>query len=233
MPDDQSEFLCSEALDDPVAASFGAHWSAIAHQVGTARVLPADIGAFASFGGDNQADQQDFTKMVRARKSPVILLKKSDIPVPNGLLTLQTWRGVQMVPTQPICTQYDVQFDDLGATDAPEMLRLAQMTRPGPFELNTRLLGDFIGVRKDGMLVAMAGQRMAFADWIEISGVCVHPDFRKRSLARRLVTAMMDRIQHNGASPFLHTYADNTDAIALYRRLGFEIRTEVNIAQIT
>src|SRR3546814_15820027 len=44
--------------------------------------------------------------------------------------------------------------------DAEEMRALALMTRPGPFLPLTHRLGRFIGIREQGRLIAMAGERM-------------------------------------------------------------------------
>ena len=38
----------------------------------------------------------------------------------------------------------------LGEADGPEMLALAQLTRPGPFAARTHALGGFIGVKARG-----------------------------------------------------------------------------------
>jgi len=39
---------------------------------------------------------------------------------------------------------------ELTAADAPEMLALAQLTKPGPFGLRTHELGTYIGIRQEG-----------------------------------------------------------------------------------
>lgn len=221
-----------EVLENPVLSSFNANWMPFADQVGAAYALPENIGPFAAMSGDAQIAHKDFVRLVQTRKSPVIIAQQHKFEVPKGLTALQRLRGVQMVSMLPIVTKHDVPFDLLSDADAPDMLHLATMTKPGPFALRTNQLGEFIGIRVNGELVAMAGQRMQFPGWIEISGVCVHPEFRNRGMARQLVTAMMDKIIQYGAQPFLHAFADNANAIALYQSLGFEIRTEMDIAQI-
>jgi predicted GNAT family acetyltransferase len=87
-------------------------------------------------------------------------------------------------------------------------------------------------LRVNGRLAAMAGERMRFPGHVEVSGVCTHPDFRGRGLARRLSAAVTADIQRRGERPFLHAWTMNTAAIALYESLGFEVRTEVNVAVI-
>jgi len=66
--------------------------------------------------------------------------------------------------------------------------------------------------------------------FIEISAVCTHPDYRGRGYGAALMRVVGDRIISEGDTPFLHAYADNTGAIALYRKLGFEHRAEVTHA---
>mgnify|MGYP001457295859 CR=1 FL=1 len=46
-------------------------------------------------------------------------------------------------------------------------------------------------------------------------------------LGAALMRAVGDRILNEGDTPFLHAYANNTGAIALYKHLGFELRTEI------
>src|ERR1700732_4060966 len=112
--------------------------------------------------------------------------------------------------------------------DAPEMLELATLTEPGPFLARTHTMGNFLGIRIGGRLAAMAGERMRFPGYTEVSGVCTHPDFRGRGLARRLSAAVAARIEARGDQPFLHAWKSNHSAISLYEGLGFKFRTEVN-----
>ncbi|WP_327270394.1 GNAT family N-acetyltransferase [Streptomyces sp. NBC_01218] len=112
----------------------------------------------------------------------------------------------------------------LGAADVPEMLDLVERTRPGPFLPRTVEMGTYLGVRRGGELVAMAGERVHPAGWTEISAVCTDPVVRGQGLAGRLVLAVAHGITERGETPFLHAAADNTGAIRLYEALGFRLR---------
>ena len=91
-------------------------------------------------------------------------------------------------------------------------------------------MGDFVGVRDGSLLAGMAGERLRLPGYTEVSGVCTHPDSRGRGLARGLSAFVADRIQQRGEQPFLHAWKMNATAIRLYESLGFEIRTEVQVA---
>ena len=104
------------------------------------------------------------------------------------------------------------------------MLALATLTEPGPFRTNTHEFGGFIGVKQDGALIAMAGQRLRPMGHVEVSGVCTHPDHRGRGHAAALMAIVAQRIQARGDIPFLHSYAANAAANALYERLGYRVR---------
>ena len=104
------------------------------------------------------------------------------------------------------------------------MIALARRTNPGPFGLRTRETGQYLGLRDDGRLVAMAGERMRMPGHVEISAVCVDETHRGRGLAARLMNVLRQRIAARGETPFLHVRDDNTGAIALYERRGFVTR---------
>jgi ribosomal protein S18 acetylase RimI-like enzyme len=116
------------------------------------------------------------------------------------------------------------QIFELGADDADEMVALTSLTQPGPFARRTHELGTYIGIRKDGKLIAMAGERLKVPGYTEVSAICTHPDHTGRGYARILTTEIMRRILVRGETPFLHVRHDNARAIALYEGLGFRVR---------
>ncbi len=74
--------------------------------------------------------------------------------------------------------------------DVPEMVALAELTKPGPFGTRTRELGEYLGIRKTKRLVAMAGERLHLPGYTEVSAVCTHPDFQGRGYARELMSIL-------------------------------------------
>ena len=109
----------------------------------------------------------------------------------------------------------------LGLAHAHQAVQLAALCRPGPFGPRTIELGDYFGYFDGEQLVAMAGERMHVAGLREISGVCVHPDFQGRGLARQLMTKLVHRQMARGETPFLHVMRANEAAHLLYLRMGF------------
>ena len=121
-------------------------------------------------------------------------------------------------------------FHQLGEADVPEMLALTKLTKPGPFATRTREMGDYFGIRKDGALVAMAGERLRVPGFTEISAVCTHPEHVGQGYARRLVTLLLDRIKGRGERAFLHVREENARAVELYERMGFRKRIVLQYA---
>jgi predicted GNAT family acetyltransferase len=119
---------------------------------------------------------------------------------------------------------------ELGAADAPEMLELTGLTKPGPFSKRTHELGTYLGTRRDGKLVAMAGERLKVPGYTEVSAVCTHPEHTGRGYARILMTEVMRRILERGETPFLHVREDNVRAIQLYEWMGFRRRVLSHLA---
>ncbi len=216
-------------LDRPVWASLTTFHRALSEGDARARRFLRDVNLFASARDDGEEAQAGFADLVRPGEH-VYLLQVPAITVPPGLRAARTAKGVQMVATRPLAAGADGEIEPLTDADAPEMLALATLTEPGPFLPRTHAMGRFLGIRRGGRLVAMAGERMRFPGFTEVSGVCTHPDFRGKGLARRLSAAVTAAIQARGEIAFLHAWASNTPAIALYGTLGFDLRAEVNVA---
>jgi len=156
--------------------------------------------------------------MVELTGSPMDALDLPGVEVVNRVPL------VQMMCSALTAGGPDLAFEVLTEGDAPEMLALALLTKPGPFRSRTRELGPFIGVKSDGRLVAMAGRRMRVDGFTELSGVCTHPDHRGKGYAAGLSRAVVGEILATGEGAFLHAFAEHDATIAFYRSLGFEVR---------
>ncbi|HEY3481557.1 MAG TPA: GNAT family N-acetyltransferase, partial [Streptomyces sp.] len=102
--------------------------------------------------------------------------------------------------------------------------------KPGPFGKRTVEMGRYLGIRRGGRLIAMAGERLRPPGWTEISAVCTDPGFQGQGLATRLVLAVSHGIAERGETPFLHATAENVSAIRLYEALGFRLRRRLTFS---
>jgi len=217
-------------LDRPVWESLAARHMELSEGGPLAKRYLPDVNLFASARDDSAQALDALAELVK-RDQHVYVLQVPEIAIPKGLRATKTALGVQMAATRPIRPDSGSEaILPLGDADAPEMLALAQLTQPGPFLARTHVMGHFIGIRIDGRLAAMAGERMHVPGYTELSGVCTHPDFRGRGFARRLSGTVSAMIEARGETPFLHAWKDNHSAIALYEKLGFRWRTDVNVA---
>ncbi len=215
-------------LDRPVWASLSGAHGALAEGGPLARRYARDVNLFASARDDGAAALAALAALLQPGDR-VFVLQVPAIEVPPGLVAVKRARGVQMVATRALADECPAALS-LRDADAPEMLALTQLTEPGPFLARTHAMGRFIGLRENGRLVAMAGERFRPPGWTEVSGVCTHPDVRGRGLARTLSAAVTARIQARGEQAFLHAWQTNVAAIRLYESLGFVLRSEVDVA---
>jgi len=195
-------------------------------------VIVPDVAPFAALASDTPAAYEALHRLLQPHEQ-VALLSLEPLA---GIDTLQVDHvGTlhQMVSTRDETgSQENLDMLRLGNADAKEMLALAQKTKPGPFSTRTHEMGNYIGVRDQGRLVAMAGERLCLDGYVEISAVCVDDDWRGKGLAGRLINILRKEITQRGATPFLHVFSHNTTAISLYERLGFELRREFVLNRI-
>lgn len=217
-------------LDRPIWNSLVTAHAAFAQGGARAKRYVPDINLFAAAEDEGAEALEALVQVVEPGRQ-IYLLQVAPIVIPEGLVEIKRAGGVQMVAHRTLReTEPPKGVVALGDHDAPEMLELATLTAPGPFLARTHRMGEFFGIRIDGRLAAMAGERFRFPGFTEVSGVCTHPDFRGQGLARKLSAAVAARIQERGEVPFLHAWATNTAAIALYESLGFVHRADVDVA---
>lgn len=192
-----------------------------------ARRYRPDVAPFAAVTDED--DPGAWAELAElADGSPVRLLTSS---VPGG------WTELSALPLLQMAYLDDAggpapggqEFTPLTPADVPDMLALVAETKPGPFAKSTISLGGYRGLRADGELVCMAGERMHPGDWSEISAVCTAPAYQGRGLAAAVIGSLVGDIRAAGRRPFLHVRLDNAGARRLYEKLGFEEWAQVTL----
>jgi ribosomal protein S18 acetylase RimI-like enzyme len=202
---------------------------------GNAQAMRIDRG-YGLFGvaADAGADAQAALAALVPDEGEIWIVEGEPWPVPPGTREVKRAVLAQMVAegAPPLPRDGEPAIIPLGDDDAPEMAALAEHAKPGPWGPKTHRYGPFFGIRDDGRLLAMAGQRILVPGMAEVSGVSTWEDCRGRGYARTLIGHVMREMVARGETPFLHSYADNAGAIALYESLGFRIRREVHVLAI-
>jgi predicted GNAT family acetyltransferase len=229
--DAASEIATEEYLANPVwIALTEAPPAFVERREGGARYRPE----FAPFGAARNYTAQSVSQVAAMlRPGQRLSFFTADKPdLPPGFEVVREAVMNQMVAANRFTVSPDERIVRLGVDDTPDMLRLAEMTEPGPFNSRTNELGHFFGIREDGQLVAMAGERMTAGKYVEISAVCTHPEWRGRGLGRLLMERLSATIQERNKVPFLHVFTNNVSAIRLYRELDFRIARTLQLTAI-
>jgi len=223
----------SHSLDRPIWSALTTRQADIAERVGSAVRLQPDYGVFAA-AADASEKCRIALNYIDCDAQGLWLLEADEVEPPPGMLILHHRAPcVQMIADHIVAPKPEFEVEKLTEADAPAMLELARMTEPGPFFEHTHRMGDFIGVKAKDLLIAMAGERLRPEGYTEVSGVCTHPDFRGHGLAGTLMRIVAARILARGEVPFLHSYAENAGAIALYEGLGFKLRSSMTLTVLT
>lgn len=213
----------THVLDNAAWSALNGAHKRFAEAYGQAMRYQADVASFHVLPpGPSVSAWADLAELVGPGRE---FMMGGGVPLapPDGWEVVLHLDGVQLTGPS-VRGVADPEAVRLGASDIPEILDLVARTEPGPFRERTIELGTYLGIRRGGALVAMAGERLHPDGWTEISAVCTDPAHRGQGLAGRLIRAVVAGIRERGELPFLHAAASNTGAIRLYEALGFRLR---------
>jgi|SRR5208283_616130 len=215
------------ALDNVIWRALSTRQTEFAEVVGQARRFVPEVTSLTAFAEPNVEGYQSLAGLVGSGGTAAVFF---DHPFSG----LEGWSVVGGAPLLEMVSENGgapasqarslPQITELGPQDSPEMVRLAALTKPGPFGSRTHELGTYLGIWSDGQLVAMAGERLKVPGYTEVSAVCTHPQHTGKGYAQVLMTELMRRIRSRGETPFLHVREDNVRAVQIYERLGFRVR---------
>ena len=218
----------SHPLDDVVWNALTTRQREFSEGDDRARRFLADVAPFAALRDYSPASVASLLPLA-SRAHPVALFTVEPVPPLKELEVLLAKPLHQMLATRiapPLHQRATERLHDFAVAD---MIALVELSQPGPFAARTNRLGDYLGIRAGGQLVAMTGERMKIDGFTEVSAVCTHPEHRGHGYAHDLVSLVARAILDRGEQPFLHVFGDNHPAITLYERLGFTIRRTMEV----
>ncbi|MCX4734047.1 GNAT family N-acetyltransferase [Streptomyces sp. NBC_01363] len=209
-------------LDNPVRSALTGPHAHFAERRGRILRYQADVAPWVAIPDVPEAGDWDDASALAGPGGAVTITAFREPPPDDWEIVFRA-EGVQLVDAG-VATAPFPEAVRLGPADVPDMLALVERTRPGPFLPRTVELGTYLGVRREGVLVAMAGERLHLPGWSEISAVCTDESVRGQGLGTGLVRAVAHEIGRRGETSFLHAAASNTNAVRLYESLGFVLR---------
>jgi ribosomal protein S18 acetylase RimI-like enzyme len=215
-------------LHNPVYHAFRTGDARLARGTDKVNYFDEEVSPFVAFPTDHATGFNELHELLPAGRK-ILYSSPSSIQTPPGWELIVLVPGLQFVYTgKELPPKPAIKLTPLTTAHVPEMIRLTQLTKPGPFGERTIEFGSFYGVIENGQLAAMTGQRFHPGNCSEISAVCTHPDHLGKGYAAALIIQQLHLIQAEGKQPFLHVRDDNSRAIALYQRLGFEASRPMN-----
>ena len=226
--------MLTHPMDNPVWASLSGRHAGLARRAGDALWYDQDHTPFVAVDDVNAKVVDDGALGGRryfVGVSPTIL--------PENWIRLETTKYHATPDTlqfvRPLtCPGFEPAegVSVLGPEDWSAMSSLTAKVYPEFFRRRTPELGTYMGVIRDGELLAMAGERMALPGAVEISAVCTHPDHLGKGLAGAVMRALINRHRAAGLVSFLHVSTGNDSATRLYEKLGFELRTVLRLTAV-
>jgi ribosomal protein S18 acetylase RimI-like enzyme len=229
-----------DLLDNPFWNALGSEHVKFVLGTPLARRYPADIVPFAGlFDGRTEA-MADLRELLNPGETIYVTGDElSDCSGIELLGQLPTWQmvypeahsAVHLDPSEEPVAKLPGHdspiIEQMTGADAAAMVALTDGAFPGYFRIRTYVMGSYYGIRVNGELVAMAGERVALPGIREISGICTHPAHTGRGYAGYLIRRILSEHAAAGLGTFLHVGTSNERAITLYERFGFVKRRKI------
>jgi GNAT superfamily N-acetyltransferase len=216
-------------LNNPIWNALSTDQSYLAQSNHLAKRFPREVAPFGAMKSQSPPEYEALAQILAGDTAALFLDSKPVLPTDWTMRI--SGDMYQMTYEAPPPANPNQVIRNLTQADVPEMLALTKLTEPGPFLPRTIELGAYYGIHESGSLVAMAGERLHLTGFTEVSAVCTHPQFRGRGYGNALMSVVISGILNRGETPFLHVKTDNP-AIALYKKLGFQIRAQLHLAVI-
>ena len=218
----------SQLLDNPVFNALNTYDSHLGSGTDHVKFFDEEVSPFAGFQDGYIKGFDDLHQLLPPDRKILYATRKKLTDIPGWKL-ISTIEGLQFKlenrkPSGKIFSQ-PVPLD---ARHADEMVKLAALTKPGPFNKRTIEFGSYFGIFENDRLAAMTGQRLHVPGFSEVSAVCTHPDFLGKGYATILLEQQLDIIFSSGRKSFLHVRSDNERAISIYERLGLRKNGPMN-----
>jgi predicted GNAT family acetyltransferase len=219
--------MMEHILDNPIYNALISAHSIFSNGTDDVKYYLEDVASFAGLKNNSKIDFETLYENSPS-ESLFIVFTPAPITIPDQWRLITHIDMFQMIyESKEVPAGTHIDFKDLDKSHVSEMTALVELTKPGPFNPRTIELGNYTGVFSENELVAMAGHRFNPTPYTEVSAVCTHPYHFGKGYAYELIREQIRRILAKSETPFLHVRSDNNGAVKLYKKLGFDIRTEM------
>jgi predicted GNAT family acetyltransferase len=218
------------SLDNPVWEALGTKQQHFNQGTATVKFFPEDVSPFVGMKNWDEADRRELLLQIPDNRSfSVMIAKEVQLPEETELIFSIPLYQMYCPVLNPV-KERELTVRSLSNADVPQMLELTELTRPGPFYSKTITFGNYIGLFQNDQLISMAGERLKTNGYTEVSAICTHPEYLGNGYASYLTSKVAEGVFREGSVPFLHVRTDNTAAIRVYQKLGFQVRADVYFA---
>jgi predicted GNAT family acetyltransferase len=217
---------------DPVWNALHTKHRRFSVSAGDACRYPADVAPFAAVAAPTVAALLQLHTLLVPEES--VWIAGETYPHPPELIFEESLECLQMVlPAEITPPAPTIEILPLSNANASEMVALTTLAFPGFFRSRTCEMGNYYGIRSEGELIAMGGERLIIDGYPEISGICTHPAHRGAGYAAAIMWQLVRDHRRDGLISWLHVSATNSRAIELYQRMGFSEARRIMLHRIS